>query len=176
MILVLSCSCLCPIHWSQVLSWEWRCSWSSVSGASYTIDLTVSPDITCVAPLWTVSDATIDRLHKSHNAPFPYPTRHHFITEMCTCVHISVTKWCIVGYLPDALWDLWDGSIKLYYLFIWCGQPVVTQKCVPYSNFIESSCKLFRYFFVSYSEADMVGVCINLTKNSKYDIKTDWRN
>ena len=24
-----SCSCLCPIHWSQVLSWEWRCSWSS---------------------------------------------------------------------------------------------------------------------------------------------------
>ena len=23
------CSCLCPIHWSQALSWEWRCSWSS---------------------------------------------------------------------------------------------------------------------------------------------------
>ena len=29
MFLVLSCSCLCPIHWSQVLSQEWRCSWSS---------------------------------------------------------------------------------------------------------------------------------------------------
>ena len=25
----LSCSCPCPIHWSQVLSREWRCSWSS---------------------------------------------------------------------------------------------------------------------------------------------------
>ena len=24
-----SCSCLCAIYWSQVLSWEWRCSWSS---------------------------------------------------------------------------------------------------------------------------------------------------
>ena len=23
------CSCLRSIHWSQVLSWEWRCSWSS---------------------------------------------------------------------------------------------------------------------------------------------------
>ena len=23
------CSCLCRIHWSQVLSREWRCSWSS---------------------------------------------------------------------------------------------------------------------------------------------------
>ena len=24
-----SCSCLRSIHWSQVLNWEWRCSWSS---------------------------------------------------------------------------------------------------------------------------------------------------
>ena len=29
MFLVSSWSCLCPIHWSQVLSWEWRCSWSN---------------------------------------------------------------------------------------------------------------------------------------------------
>ena len=29
MIPVSSCSCLCPIHWSQMLSREWRCSWSS---------------------------------------------------------------------------------------------------------------------------------------------------
>ena len=35
--------------------------------------------------------------NKSHNAPVLYSTMHHFITEMCMCV--SVTKWCIVGYL-----------------------------------------------------------------------------
>ena len=29
MILVSSCSCLCPIHWSQVSNRERRCSWSS---------------------------------------------------------------------------------------------------------------------------------------------------
>ena len=29
MFLVSSCSCLSPIYWSHVLSWEWRCSWSS---------------------------------------------------------------------------------------------------------------------------------------------------
>ena len=28
MVLALSCRCLCPIHWNQVLSREWRCSWS----------------------------------------------------------------------------------------------------------------------------------------------------
>ena len=29
MILISSCSSFCPIFLSQVLSWEWRCSWSS---------------------------------------------------------------------------------------------------------------------------------------------------
>ena len=50
----------------------------------------------------------------------PYPTMHHFVTEMCTYVHISVAIWCIVGCLSDALWDLWDGSIAchIYILYI----------------------------------------------------------
>ena len=47
--------------------------------------------------------------------PVPYPIMHHFITEMCTSVHISVTKWCIVGYLSNELWDLWDGLIVFCY-------------------------------------------------------------
>ena len=45
-------------------------------------------------------------LQKSHNAPSSYATMHHFVTEMCTCVHISVTKRCIAGHLSNALWDL----------------------------------------------------------------------
>ena len=45
--------------------------------------------------------------HKSHNAPVPYPTIHHFGTEMC----ILMFQWCIVGYGTGALWDLWDWSI-----------------------------------------------------------------
>ena len=51
--------------------------------------------------------------YHTHNAPIPYPTMHQFVTEMCTNVHISVTKWCIMGFLFDALWDLWDGYINL---------------------------------------------------------------
>ena len=59
MFLVSSCSCLCPIPWSQGLRREWRCSWSSADrrysnyiwvidnciaylGASYIRDLTVA--------------------------------------------------------------------------------------------------------------------------------------
>ena len=43
MIIVLSCSCLCPIHWSQVLSREWRCSWSSA-------------DSRCSNYIWVISN------------------------------------------------------------------------------------------------------------------------
>ena len=39
---------------------------------------------------------------------------HHFVTKMCQCVHISVTKWCIVGCLCNALWDWWDGFINCH--------------------------------------------------------------
>ena len=57
----------------------------------------------------------IDPSHKSHVVPDKYPTTHHFVTEMCARVHISVTKWCNVGYLSGELWDLWDGSVKVEY-------------------------------------------------------------
>ena len=32
MLLFLSCSCLCPIYWSQELGREWKYSWSSADG------------------------------------------------------------------------------------------------------------------------------------------------
>ena len=44
----------------------------------------------------------IDLSHTFYNALVPYPTRHHCVTELCTSVHISVTKWCIGG------------------IFVWC--------------------------------------------------------
>ena len=67
-LLVSSCICLCPIYWSQVLSREWRCSWSSADrrcsnciwvinnliaywGATYIKDLTVFVFIIILNPL-----------------------------------------------------------------------------------------------------------------------------
>ena len=63
-------------------------------------------------PQWINMQSPINPSHKSHNASDIYPTMHHFVTEMCTHVHISVTKWCIVGYETDALWDLCNRSIR----------------------------------------------------------------
>ena len=106
MILIPFCSCLGPIHWSPVLSREWRCSWSSayrrcsnyvwvidnfiaLSDASYIRGLTVT---------WNVSEWMVDgwmtgwihTSHKSYNA------------TLYKVVHRGIF---------DALRDLWDGSI-----------------------------------------------------------------
>ena len=41
-----------------------------------------------------------------------------FVTEMCTCVHISVTKWCNVGYLMQC--EICGTDLLLYVFFkIW---------------------------------------------------------
>ena len=55
----------------------------------------------------------------SKSAPITNPAIHQtnipqctiFVTEMCTCVHISVTKRYIVGYGIGASWDLSNSTI-----------------------------------------------------------------
>ena len=108
-----------------------------------------------------VTITAIDLLHKTPQCT-SLPTMLHFETEICTCVHISVTKWYIVGYWSDALWDMWDGSISsdsprvisgaLYVsgtgivhriwkqsLSLWASQPVIKQATSRYR--IQSSRK-----------------------------------
>ena len=42
-------------------------------------------------------------IHKSHDVPVLCPAGHQFVPEMCTCVHISGTKWCIVVHIGTKL-------------------------------------------------------------------------
>ena len=51
--------------------------------------------------------APMDLLQKSHYTLVQHHTMHHFVTKMCTCVH-CVTKFSIVEYLLNVLWDMWD--------------------------------------------------------------------
>ena len=56
--------------------------------------------------------AIIDPSYKSHNASDKYATMHHFVTEMCTSVPISVTKRGIVVYRTGVCWNLCERFIK----------------------------------------------------------------
>ena len=61
--------------------------------------------------------ASINPWHKSHNAPIPNPTMHHFVTKMCTYVNPTiqhfVTEMCTYYYMctfllqNGALWNIW---------------------------------------------------------------------
>ena len=48
---------------------------------------------------WFHNTKSIDLLHKSNNAPVPYPTyptMHHFIPEMYACVHTFDRRQAII--------------------------------------------------------------------------------
>ena len=80
--------------------------------------LTTTLDVSFSNPLWLLSFLhTFSRIRwyfqyglrypvKSRGTlgvPGPYPTVHHFVTEIRTYVHISGTKLCIMGYV----WCIW---------------------------------------------------------------------
>ena len=67
---------------------------------------------------YVVLMAPIDQSHKSQNALHKYPLMHHFVTEMCTHVHIllqmmncGIWDWYIVGYWTVKWWDMGHSGI-----------------------------------------------------------------
>ena len=63
---------------------------------------------TAVTPLlkhWSYCSLALSnwQIHKSHNAPVPYPTMHHFVTEMC-----------IFLLQNGALWDIHVMHCRIY--------------------------------------------------------------
>ena len=105
MIIVSSCGCLCPIHWSRVLSREWRCIWSSA-------------DRRCSIYIWVISKFNSDlfscyklrlfvRLkqkfeHRSYTKsppPPPPPPPPGFLSPDCPDVPDSVKSLWIRNYV-----------------------------------------------------------------------------
>ena len=104
MFLVSPCSCLCPIHWSQVLSREWRCTWSSAgrrcsnyirvinkfiarSGASYIEDLTVYVCIYIYIYIYIIYIYT--------NADIPHTRRPNLVSATNTDILTSFSRECV---------------------------------------------------------------------------------
>ena len=140
------CSWLCPIHWSQVLSREWRCSWSSTSrrcsnhiwvinnfnaywGVSYIRGFTVMRN----SPHW--------KKKKKNNQKKIYAELTFNLYRQCyTCCssnniwiqginrqHISLVRWkyfapytpwfnVCIRYAVDSLWMVVGGIIELILL------------------------------------------------------------
>ena len=71
--------------------------------------------------------------HKSQNELALYLTVQHFVTEMCTHVPISVTRWCIMGYLYQKL--LYDCFSKMRGQFP-CRKSTLPCNCTSISEYV----------------------------------------
>ena len=88
MFLISSCSYFCSIHWSQVLSREWRCSWSSA-------------DRRCSNYIWVI-DNCIVYLGATYIRGF---TDAAMLLGICE-------SWLLLQHLPGA-----NGLTKAFLLF-----------------------------------------------------------
>ena len=103
MFLISFCSCLCPIHWSQVLSREWRCSWSSTVRRCSNYIWVINNFVACYGMAYirglTVLMACFQWSSKLnyHDVAEPSQIFHH--CEMCLNMMMSwhVTTFCITG-------------------------------------------------------------------------------
>ena len=107
----------------------------------------------------------------SHNAPFCNRN-----------VHISVTKWCIVGYLFDALWDLWDGSIRLpcdAWFPMGCDKAMMLSPCLSniftplHANFFSRNINMYMQFLSLY-HTDMTQVVETLSRGRQGPTYFTW--
>ena len=90
-----------------------------------------------------------------------YPTLNNSVTEMCTHLHISVTKLCFVGHGTGVLWDLCNRSVRKVKTQIswlckisWCDIGVFAEQrptCVKCNAFWTILYKCWTYVLVHYA-------------------------
>ena len=93
MILVSSCSCIWTIHWSQVLSREWRCSWSSARRCSNCIWLS-DPQFYCLlkyARLILEADNGLAKPGPVHQQPWDLSSSGGIIQAKNEFGNVSIT-------------------------------------------------------------------------------------
>ena len=99
----MSCSCLCPIHWSHVWSREWRCGWSSA-------------DRRCCNYIWVINnfivywDVTYIR-----GLTVELPVDYHHV--MC---HFHAVRYLHGEYIKEEIW-LWGKQTPGFVCFTLCG-------------------------------------------------------
>ena len=128
MLLVSSCSCLCPIHWSQVLSWEWECSWSSADrhcsnyiwvinnfiayiGAAYIWDLTVYHTLVCYKVCLCLGNLLRQIMWTTNNIL----TWMIIQMTICNISNLNDIEVCVIDLIGFIKWHLSYNSHLILY-------------------------------------------------------------
>ena len=106
MILVSSCSCLCPIHWSQVLSREWRRSQSSADRRGSNYNWVINSFIVFSCAFYIRGLTVLTNKHRQ--------------SSMC---HDDVIKWknfpCYWPFVRGIHRSQWRGALVFSLIYAW---------------------------------------------------------
>ena len=111
MFLVSACSCLCAIYWNHMLSWEWRCCWSSA-------------DRRCANYIWVINNF-IAYKGASYIRDFPViyylftirhvfivsPSRQMFSINLCSLMYGAIIVSIATNSFPHFIIQL---AVRLY--------------------------------------------------------------
>ena len=136
---------------------NYYCFIKKVSSVHLEAEKMILLSLSCLNHCHCFTVCNVDLIHKSHNAPLPYPTMHYFITEMCTCVHILLQN-C-------ELWDMGEVHCGICEMGILCYNWLLQQDmallslqyhcCLDTSS--ENVCSIFLVcaIFCSHSYGDL---------------------
>ena len=140
---VSSCSCVCPIHWSQVLSQEWICSWSSADiwvinnfiacwGTTYFRGFTVfvqqSLDLNCIWKI--VRYFPVDIL--CTNVVKPWHTVPCGVINCQPFYGVSMWSWQLKFDLPSSLYYKMHLSRQWHWWSLRCSWSIACRCCSNY--------------------------------------------
>ena len=125
-------SCRRPFQYEDAIWLSYLCNGIPIPGKTVLTEMYISVTKWCIMgylfnvvwDLWDLStdESKLNAQHSSCRGPYQYEDAI-WLSYLCngipipgktvlTEMYISVTKWRIVGYLSNAVWDLWDGSTE----------------------------------------------------------------
>ena len=125
MFLISSCNCLCPIHWSHVLSQEWRCSWSSAdrqcSNYICVINNFITSDVSYIRGLMVVkiikAKATLKKIILKYAITI--------VPTGCVCNTVRSQGICVITKVRCCIWYGTDILMIRSHIF----QKYTTNRC-----------------------------------------------
>ena len=106
--LVSSCSCLCQVHWSQMLSREWRCSWNSADNYIWVInDFTAHEGAVYIRGLTVHKSSAYIYLILFLNSCYCFQTNVMMHRYLLLIVHIPYNLFLWLCCFPVLCKDSW---------------------------------------------------------------------
>ena len=115
MFLVSSCSCLCPIHWSQVLSRERRCGWTAAAPTTSEWSTSLLPtEVHLILEVWRQQPFIVFLLQYARWYPFNIVIDWIPSRAECGCNSLKgISPWIVIYWC-------FVNQCCLLYIKIWC--------------------------------------------------------